>query len=487
MLERTLGEQIQLELALTLEPMIVLADRHQLEQILVNLALNARDAMPDGGTLTIAATRAIAATPPSVVIEVRDTGVGMAPEVIGRAFEPFFTTKARGHGTGLGLATVHGIVLQNNGEVAIHSVIGSGTAITVRLPTTEQAPVEDIPIAALTLGGTERILLVEDEAALRVATARLLVGRGYEVLVACDGLEALEVLAHAVAPIKAVVTDLAMPRMRGDELARVLAAPPHAIPVILMSGYDSGDAVANGQVLLKPVPENVCLPRFARCSMAETAPSRMRVLLVDDHRMFAESLARLLNAEEDIEVVGVATSAAAALALAESTDPQICLVDYQMPGQDGVAVVGELKRRSPGLIVLMLSGAIEETAVLAAIQMGCVGFLSKDRAAAEVGTAIRRAASGQALIPPQLLGRLLSKLHGGQEILGADLTERERQILVLLADGRSNSVIAEDLCLSVNTVRNYVQAILIKLSAHSKLEAVATAVREGVIGYPVRG
>jgi DNA-binding NarL/FixJ family response regulator len=221
--------------------------------------------------------------------------------------------------------------------------------------------------------------------------------------------------------------------------------------------------------------------------MAETAPSRMRVLLVDDHRMFAESLARLLNAEEDIEVVGVATSAAAALALAESTDPQICLVDYQMPGQDGVAVVGELKRRSPGLIVLMLSGAIEETAVLAAIQMGCVGFLSKDRAAAEVGTAIRRAASGQALIPPQLLGRLLSKLHGGQEILGADLTERERQILVLLADGRSNSVIAEDLCLSVNTVRNYVQAILIKLSAHSKLEAVATAVREGVIGYPVRG
>jgi DNA-binding NarL/FixJ family response regulator len=219
--------------------------------------------------------------------------------------------------------------------------------------------------------------------------------------------------------------------------------------------------------------------------MAETAPSRMRVLLVDDHRMFAESLARLLNAEEDIEVVGVATSAAAALALAESTDPQICLVDYQMPGQDGVAVVGELKRRSPGLIVLMLSGAIEETAVLAAIQMGCVGFLSKDRAAAEVGTAIRRAASGQALIPPQLLGRLLSKLHGGQEILGADLTER--QILVLLADGRSNSVIAEDLCLSVNTVRNYVQAILIKLSAHSKLEAVATAVREGVIGYPVRG
>jgi CheY-like chemotaxis protein len=255
MLERTLGEQIQLELALTLEPMIVLADRHQLEQILVNLALNARDAMPDGGTLTIAATRAIAATPPSVVIEVRDTGVGMAPEVIGRAFEPFFTTKARGHGTGLGLATVHGIVLQNNGEVAIHSVIGSGTAITVRLPTTEQAPVEDIPIAALTLGGTERILLVEDEAALRVATARLLVGRGYEVLVACDGLEALEVLAHAVAPIKAVVTDLAMPRMRGDELARVLAAPPHAIPVILMSGYDSGDAVANGQVLLKPVPE----------------------------------------------------------------------------------------------------------------------------------------------------------------------------------------------------------------------------------------
>jgi DNA-binding NarL/FixJ family response regulator len=208
------------------------------------------------------------------------------------------------------------------------------------------------------------------------------------------------------------------------------------------------------------------------------------VLIVDDHRMFAESLARLLAAEADIAVVGVATSASDAIALAQDAHPQVALVDYQMPGHDGLEIVAELKRRTPELLVLMLSGVVDETVLLSAIEAGCIGYLTKDRAAAEVATAIRAVAAGEALISPVLLARLLAKLNHVADALGSDLTERERQVLNLLADGRSNGLIAAELHLSVNTVRNYVQAILTKLGAHSKLEAVATAVREGIIEYP---
>ncbi len=211
------------------------------------------------------------------------------------------------------------------------------------------------------------------------------------------------------------------------------------------------------------------------------------VLIVDDHRMFAESLARLLATDGDLNVLGVATSASAAFALAEQTRPQVALVDYQMPGQDGLEIVAELKRRAPDLLVLMLSGVVDETVLLSAIEAGCIGYLTKDRAAAEVAAAIHSAAAGEALISPVLLARLLAKInHGadGNGALGSDLTERERQVLHQLADGRTNAMIAADLHLSVNTVRNYVQAILTKLGAHSKLEAVATALREGIIEYP---
>ena len=217
---------------------------------------------------------------------------------------------------------------------------------------------------------------------------------------------------------------------------------------------------------------------------ASATLSPISVLIVDDHWMFGESLGRLLAAEADISVVGVATSASDAFALAERTHPQVALVDYQMPGQDGLAIVTELKRRTPELLVLMLSGVVDETVLLSAIEAGCIGYLTKDRAAAEVATAIRAAAAGEALISPVLLARLLAKLSQSTKALGADLTERERQVLNLLADGRTNALIAAELHLSVNTVRNYVQAILTKLGAHSKLGAVSTAVREGIIDFP---
>jgi DNA-binding NarL/FixJ family response regulator len=213
-------------------------------------------------------------------------------------------------------------------------------------------------------------------------------------------------------------------------------------------------------------------------------PQTIGVLIVDDHRMFSESLARLLSAEEDITVLGTATAGAEAIEITTRVHPRVVLVDYQMPDQDGVAVAAEIKRLSPDVMVVMLTASNDERVLLAAIEAGCSGFLTKDRAAAEVADAVRKAAAGEALISPAMLARLLPRLTRTKRAPGSDLTDRELEVLTFLARGWTNNAIAADLHLSVNTVRNYVQSVLTKLGAHSKLEAVATAVRERVIDYP---
>jgi two-component system response regulator DevR len=208
------------------------------------------------------------------------------------------------------------------------------------------------------------------------------------------------------------------------------------------------------------------------------------VIVVDDHRMFAESLSRLLSEEPGIEVVGMAASGAEGIALAARLRPRVVLVDYQMPGQDGVEVAAAIKQLDPSTMVVMLTGSADDRVLIAAIDAGCSGFLTKDQAAVEVVGAVRAAAAGEALISPALLARLLPKLSRSQQVIGDDLTDREREILGRLARGTTNRVIADEVHLSLNTVRNYVQAILTKLGAHSKLEAVSTAVRAGIIDYP---
>jgi PAS domain S-box-containing protein len=268
MLQRTLGEHVELRLDLAPGPMVALADPNQLEQIVLNLAINSRDAMPDGGRLTIVTQRSPAATQlagaggaqlPDVVLRVVDTGHGMAPEVVKRAFEPFFTTKERGRGTGLGLATVYGIVRQNGGDVTIESRVGEGTAVTVTLRGAQGSLRGPAGAHSPLAGGRERILLVEDEATLRAGTARLLADHGYEVIVANDGLEALEVFDREVGAIDLVLSDVAMPRMRGDDLARALAERAAPVRVVLMTGYDTGDLGNIARPLSKPVAEEELL------------------------------------------------------------------------------------------------------------------------------------------------------------------------------------------------------------------------------------
>jgi hypothetical protein len=249
LLTRTLGEHVQLHTDLARHPWPVLADPGQLEQVLVNLAVNARDAMPEGGTLTIAtvnrdldeqAAELYPILQPGRHVELRiaDTGTGIEPEIAQRVFEPFFTTKPKGQGTGLGLATVYGIVTQAGGTITITSTPGAGTTFTLLFPATDQAPVVAEPTAprARTRGG-ETVLVVEDEEALREVTRRILTRNGYRVLTASGGPEALKIAENTGEHIHLLLTDVIMPHMLGTELAAKLRELRPSARVLYMSGY----------------------------------------------------------------------------------------------------------------------------------------------------------------------------------------------------------------------------------------------------------
>ncbi len=262
MLARTIGEHICLDLQMGDPPLVAVADRHQLEQILLNLAMNARDAMPEGGILTIMSgcEPGRGSSPDDdVVLRVLDTGLGMSPDVLARAFEPFFTTKNRTEGSGLGLATVHSIVRRSGGDVSLESQVDVGTAVTIRLPASGRWVTSTGSAEPQSVGGTERIMLVEDEEHMRVGTARLLSANGYDVTVASDGIEALELFERQSGTIDLVLTEVAMPRMRGDEFAARLAVHLPDIPLIFMSSYDSGDTPLTGRLLAKPVRQETLL------------------------------------------------------------------------------------------------------------------------------------------------------------------------------------------------------------------------------------
>ena len=268
LLRQSLGAAI--ELRLECEPQLppVLADPHELEQVLLNLAANARDAMPGGGRLSITVS---GSRKGEVAIEVADTGEGMSEEIRARAFEPFFTTKERGRGTGLGLATVWGIVEQAGGTVELASEPGAGTRVTVLLPARpgelpEPRGGEDAPAVT---GGRGTILLVEDEDAVRALAQRILAAGGYEVLVAADAVEALELAGTHGGAIDLLLTDLVLPGLPGVELAERLTRRRPGIRVLGMSGYagdeiEAGSAAPGGlPVLAKPFTGAELLARVA--------------------------------------------------------------------------------------------------------------------------------------------------------------------------------------------------------------------------------
>jgi PAS domain S-box-containing protein len=260
MLRRVIGEDVVLETQLDELAGEVVADRGQLEQVLMNLVVNSRDAMPDGGLVVISTQRDREG---KVALAVSDTGAGMVSATMARAFEPFFTTKELGKGTGLGLSTVYGIAQQSGGDVSIRSAPGAGTTVTVTLPhcggpADSSAHSERGPAGAAGQGpgGGETILLVEDEPPVRAAARRILVRRGYEVIEAANGADALFLWSLHRARIRLVLTDVVMPLMGGRELAERLHEVGAGIPVLYMSGYADGDRggelPAGAELLGKP-------------------------------------------------------------------------------------------------------------------------------------------------------------------------------------------------------------------------------------------
>jgi CheY-like chemotaxis protein/two-component sensor histidine kinase len=261
MLRRLIGEDISLSTHLDPHLALINADPGQLEQVLLNLAVNARDAMPDGGSLTLTTDNAdlseehgdrhLGAAPGKyIMLAVTDTGTGMTKEVQQRLFEPFYTTKGAGKGTGLGLATVHGIVKQLGGDVYVYSEVGQGTTFKVYFPHLETTP--DIVIAPVehreAPRGSETILLAEDDDALRSLGARVLGAFGYNVLVARTGADALRIVTEHLGPIDLVATDVVMPEMSGGQLVeRVLKARP-GIRVLFMSGYTDDEVMRRGVI-----------------------------------------------------------------------------------------------------------------------------------------------------------------------------------------------------------------------------------------------
>jgi signal transduction histidine kinase/ActR/RegA family two-component response regulator len=254
LLRRLLGEHIDILGSFTPHGCPVNADRGQIEQILMNLAVNARDAMPDGGTLTIeteavrleeseARRRFEAPAGDYALLRVSDTGFGMDAATRTHAFEPFFTTKEVGEGTGLGLATVFGSVSQNGGHIALLSEPGAGATFEILLPlVAAPVPATAAPSTPPRVLGTERILLVEDDATVRALAQEILVGKGYDVLAAADGEEAFGLAVEH--PFDLLITDMLMPKLSGKELVARLRHARPGLPVVLMSGY-AYDAAGN--------------------------------------------------------------------------------------------------------------------------------------------------------------------------------------------------------------------------------------------------
>ncbi len=260
MLRRLIGEHIELEVKTAPGVGFIRVDRGQFEQVIINLAVNSRDAMPSGGKLTIETSLAkraseVAQTDGSsngeyVAVNVIDTGKGIHPEVQAHIFEPFFTTKEQGKGTGLGLATVYGIITQSNGRISVKSTPGTGTTFTILLPRVEK-PVTTSPIqlvAPLQYQGSGNVLLVEDQEDLRALLRHILQSRGYTVFEAPSGEEALAV-AETIRSLDLLVTDIIMPKMRGWELARKLRAERPELKVLYMSGHTDTDLINDGALL----------------------------------------------------------------------------------------------------------------------------------------------------------------------------------------------------------------------------------------------
>jgi two-component system cell cycle sensor histidine kinase/response regulator CckA len=390
MLRRLIGEDIEIVINLAEDLGNVHADPGQMQQIIVNLAVNARDAMPSGGTLyietanididaPISPVQADAGVGPHVVLTITDNGTGMTPEVKQRAFEPFFTTKAPGAGTGLGLATVYGMVKQSGGWISLYSEIGIGSSFRIFLPRTTDAEVQQTPVVAKSgLEGNETVLVVEDQNEVRSFAVTALRRYGYNVLCAEAGAEALQIAAEHPGRIHLLITDIVMPGMTGVELAQRLPILKPGIKVIFMSGYS--ERASTSHTKLDPTTPYLDKP-FTASLLAEKVRDVLgprditaTVLLVEDDDSVRRFMRKVLT---DARFAVVETSnGRQAVDCVSRTRCDLVITDLAMPDQEGIETIQQLRKRHPELKIIAISG-MDSVMLSVATKLGACRSLSK--------------------------------------------------------------------------------------------------------------
>jgi PAS domain S-box-containing protein len=372
MLPRLLGEDV--ETVMELDPQVgtVRADRGQIEQVIMNLAVNARDAMPQGGRLTIATSnvaldasyyQGVEVSPGQyVLLAVSDTGIGMDATTQVHIFEPFYTTKEAGKGTGLGLATVYGIVKQSNGFIWVYSEPGKGSIFKIYLPRVDAGVDSDesLQLVHMPSAGTETILLVEDEAALRNVCRVYLESKGYTVLEAGNAKEGMKICQSHDRPIHVLITDIVMPGLGGLELAKSALELRPALSVVLVSGYTDRaldrEAIGFGKFLQKP---------FSFDALARTVRSLLdksrEILLIEDSKFMRIAVQRALTGAG--YTVHTANHGEAGLGAARETLPDLIVLDLVLPTISGLDVLKALKRDAitKSIPVIVLAAFSERT------------------------------------------------------------------------------------------------------------------------------
>lgn len=393
LLRRTLGEEIEIETIVSAGLWNTFVDDTQVENAILNLAINARDAMEGRGKLTIEASNAHldelyarkhsdVAAGQYVMVAVTDTGSGIPREILDRIFEPFFTTKPQGKGTGLGLSMVYGLVKQSNGHINVYSEVGEGTTVRIYLPRTEQDEVlKPVSEAGPVRGGTETILIVEDDDDVRATVVELLSELGYRVLKARDAASGLAIVESGV-PIDLLFTDVVMPGpMQSREMASRAQALIPGLAVLFTSGYTENSIVHGGRLdeavefLSKPYTREE-LARRARllldarspvkaaaqgdADMAQRRPEKLRVLLVEDEVLIR--MAAVDMVEELGHTVFEAGSAEQALDVLQANAIDVVITDLGLPGMSGTALVSRIKVEWPLIHVVIASGFAEPEA-----------------------------------------------------------------------------------------------------------------------------
>ncbi len=276
-------------------------------------------------------------------------------------------------------------------------------------------------------------------------------------------------------------------RSMDEYLGQIRAAAEHGAELTgrlrQVAHQPTHDPAAAAEATPPRLDEDLLMQAITRYVGRDPSAGSIGVVVVDDHRLFAEGLTRLLDVEDDIEVLGTGATGREAVTLVERLRPRVLLLDFDMPEGNGVVTATEIKARWPETMIVMISGSTDDSLLLRAIDAGCSGYLTKDRAASDVASAVRTVAAGEALLSPAAMARLLPRLPKSNRGMGSDLTERQLEVLAMLARGATNKTVAIAFSCSPEAARDEINGVISALGAHSTLEAVATAIREGVIEY----